>query len=365
MITKLYIDNFRCFSNFELELDRFHLFLGANGSGKSSVFDVLSQVRGLLSGQSIRECGLLGERTAWDDRPTQDVAVEMREGDDPFRYELRVKNDREKNRRWIVRERLCWRDEEIYLCEEGAVHLHRSREGKSAEIVEFPFDSSRSFIPTPVEGPGFEPLSRFRLAVRNWVTVKLVPSTMGDPSIEEAADLEADGENFSSWYRYLTQAHPEVTTPLVASLQEVIPGLEHLLFQPSGDVMLLQARFSGMRRPLWFHQLSDGQRALIALYTILHAVPSLGYSLFIDEPDNYVTLREIQPWLLKLDDLCREHGRQAILISHHPEIINLLVKDDGIWFTRPDNEHVIARRDYPMVDGLTAAETMARGWDDE
>jgi len=37
MIKKLYIDNFRCLGNFELDLNSNQLWLGDNGTGKSSV----------------------------------------------------------------------------------------------------------------------------------------------------------------------------------------------------------------------------------------------------------------------------------------------------------------------------------------
>jgi predicted ATPase len=188
---------------------------------------------------------------------------------------------------------------------------------------------------------------------------------MESVSQEESPGLDPDGRNFSSWYRYLAQAHPEVTSAALHALRDVIPGIQHLRFETMGESKRLEVSFEHIDRPLPFSQLSDGQRALIALYSLLHSIPSLGYSLFIDEPDNYVCLREIQPWLLKLEDLCTEQDRQAILISHHPEIINPLARDHGIWLSRPNNGPVRARKDYPVVDGLTAAETMARGWDDE
>ena len=38
MLTRIYIDNFRCFVNFEYRPERKQLLLGANGSGKSSLF---------------------------------------------------------------------------------------------------------------------------------------------------------------------------------------------------------------------------------------------------------------------------------------------------------------------------------------
>ena len=41
MLQRIYADNFRCLSNFELDLDEANIFLGANGTGKTSVLHIL------------------------------------------------------------------------------------------------------------------------------------------------------------------------------------------------------------------------------------------------------------------------------------------------------------------------------------
>ena len=48
MIQRFYADNFRCLVNFELKLDELNVFLGSNGTGKSSVFDVLLKIQSLV-----------------------------------------------------------------------------------------------------------------------------------------------------------------------------------------------------------------------------------------------------------------------------------------------------------------------------
>ena len=37
-----------------------------------------------------------------------------------------------------------------------------------------------------------------------------------------------------------------------------------------------------------------------------------------DEPDNFIALQEIQPWLVSLCQAVEDHGSQALIISHHP-----------------------------------------------
>ena len=45
MITRIYIDNYKCFVNFEYQPGHLQLLMGSNGTGKSAVFDVLETLR--------------------------------------------------------------------------------------------------------------------------------------------------------------------------------------------------------------------------------------------------------------------------------------------------------------------------------
>lgn len=101
------------------------------------------------------------------------------------------------------------------------------------------------------------------------------------------------------------------------------------------------------------------------LYTLVFGLKGSGLSLFLDEPDNFVALREIQPWLSNLSDECGEGFEQAVLISHHPEIINYLGGSSGRFFSRDRNGPVRVHEVAPQItDGLNLAETIARGWDE-
>lgn len=70
MINHIYIDNFKCFTNFTIKLDSFGLLLGENGTGKSTVFDVLARVRDFLChGAEAKIVFPASSLTAWDGRP--------------------------------------------------------------------------------------------------------------------------------------------------------------------------------------------------------------------------------------------------------------------------------------------------------
>ena len=110
-------------------------------------------------------------------------------------------------------------------------------------------------------------------------------------------------------------------------------------------------------------ELSEGQRCLVALYMILHFLIAKGKTVFLDEPDNFISLREIQPWLLAAEDAVEESKGQLILISHHPEILNYWAREYGLLFSREENGHVRTKTYREVADtGLDPAETIARGW---
>jgi len=128
----------------------------------------------------------------------------------------------------------------------------------------------------------------------------------------------------------------------------------------------LQLRFEGTKgrnaTTVFFDQLSDGEKALIGLYMVRAALATgAARSVLIDEPDNYVGLPELQPWVLSLRELLDDY-HQAILISHHPEILSSAGEEFGRYLWR-DN-HTSPTRIGPLKApaSLTPGEAVARGW---
>lgn len=81
---------------------------------------------------------------------------------------------------------------------------------------------------------------------------------------------------------------------------------------------------------------------LAVLHAAVCGLAHEGAVLCFDEPDNFVSLTEIQPWLQFLRDAVAEQGAQALVISHHPEVIDYMAVDDVWRFERPAGP-VIAR----------------------
>lgn len=151
------------------------------------------------------------------------------------------------------------------------------------------------------------------------------------------------------------------------SLREVWPDFRSFRLLDAGlNSKLLQLRFDNASQPeagaYLFGQLSDGEKALVGLYMVRAAVATgRAQTVLIDEPDNYVGLPELQPWVMSLRELMDE-DHQALLISHHPEIINGTGSNLNLYLWR-DN-HAAPTRIGPLLvpGGMTAAEAITRGW---
>ena len=96
-----------------------------------------------------------------------------------------------------------------------------------------------------------------------------------------------------------------------------------------------------------------------------HLAAGQGYTLFLDEPDNYVALPEIQPWLRELEDACGKSVPQAVISSHHPELIDYLGWENSHMLQREKSGVVTVRQPEatPAEPGLKRSELIARGWD--
>ena len=194
------------------------------------------------------------------------------------------------------------------------------------------------------------------------------PGQMEELADSEEREPDSELNNLAGWYRYLLQTYPEENVTFLASLTECMDGFKALKVSSEEDgVRKLRAEFLAPKQDKVAYaiaELSPGQRYLIALYMILHFLINRGDTVFVDEPDNFISLREIQPWLLAAEEAVEEHRGQLILISHHPETLNQWAIEYGLRFFREENGHVRTEHFKPAHGGkLQPSELIARGWE--
>lgn len=369
MIKEIYIDNFKCLTNFRIQPGEFQLWLGDNGSGKSTVFAALRNIQFLLSGKHVEDIFNIADLTVWDKRTKQTFGVSIVLGDDEYDYQLAIEYSKQEGKVRIVQEELKWNASTFFNFDGKDAHLYRINRttGEPEKGASFAADWSRSIISSIAEREDNWPLHRFRENVANWLLISPLPHIVKHEAESETRKLSFRAENFAEWYRNILQEHPNISYQTREYLKDVLPGFEQMSLKEVGQSRRLRVTFriSGKDLEFDFLKLSDGQRQLVMLYTFMEALRIGVFStIFIDEPDNFVSLREIKPWINNLQEICEEADRQAIMISHHPEIINEMARGKELWFSRPEGSHVIAKP-MPTLAELKPAEILVRGWENE
>lgn len=367
MLKRFYADNFRCLTNFELNLEEVNVFLGANGTGKTSVFAVLRKIQDLVArGGRIDEVFPARDLAIGQRRKEQNFELDVGVGEHTYRYGLTVDHDPGRNRMRIIKETLEHDGRAIFEFENGHAQLYHDDYTAGPS---YPFDWTLSGIATLNERLDNKTLTRFKKELGSYVIVGVCPPMLNAETRTEDEFLDPLMENFVSWYRHYSQENMGSIGTLFDALRDSLPSFHSIRLSESGEnSRALKAVFrntSDKRVEYGLDQLSDGQRALIALYSLILLTDDRRVSLFIDEPDNYVALREIQPWLAEAAGRCGESLEQITVISHHPVTIDYLAGAHGRWFFRNGDGPARVGEEPSAPDGVTLSDTIARGWEDE
>jgi len=96
MLKRIYIDNFRCLVNFEMKFeDNVSLFLGANGSGKTTVFEVLRKLRKFIIGDGeakVLQVFPKTDLTRWETRLIQKFELDLEGNGGVYKYSLEIEH---------------------------------------------------------------------------------------------------------------------------------------------------------------------------------------------------------------------------------------------------------------------------------
>ena len=365
MLTRFYADNFRCLINFELKLEETNVLLGSNGTGKTSVLEVLRKIQELVArGSRIDEVFPARELTWGENRNQQHFEIDVNVDGHTYRYGLTLEHDPDRRRVRISNETLEHDGTPIFEFDNGHAQLYRD---DYTEGPGYPFDWTLSGIGMLHERPDIRKLTQFKKELGNYIIVGSCPPLFRSETRTEDEYLDPLMENFVGWYRHYSQENMGSVGTLFDELRAALPGFDSIRLKESGESSrALKAVFR--RAPnktvdYGLDQLSDGQRALIALYSLLVLTDDRRVSLFIDEPDNYLALREIQPWLADAVARCGESLEQVTVVSHHPVTIDYLAGAHGRWFFRNGDGPVRVGEEPEATDGLRLSDTVARGWE--
>ncbi len=320
-------------------------------------------------GEDVSKAISCKSRTRWANKETQRFELEFSVPLGTYIYTLWIRNDSSQDKIRIEKEKLQVGELTIFEISGGSAHFYSDTNGNPhvSSLISDKYSIFTNPRSLDILRDQFLAESYFR----DIICARITPAIILAESRDSVSKASINMSDFASWYSHLLQEKPEIISELLASLKAVLPGFQSLAMPGIEDFRQLKVKMQMLAEQgktvsdFLFTELSDGQKMLVVLYTLLHNLNDQSI-LCIDEPDNYISLQEIEPWLHALEDKVDDTGAQCLIISHHPELIDRLAVDCGIYFYRENNGPVRTKRfENTLKDNLSASELVARGWENE
>ncbi len=336
-IEEISISNYRTFRDVKLtNLPNLCVLVGANGTGKSTLFDVFSFLKDALNlnvTKALAKRGGFHEVVSRGEKGPIKLEVKFREtGGRLATYSLEI--TAEGNRGIIEREILKFRRGQhgqpwrFLDFSRGSGKAITNEEDYGTEHTEA--KREEQFLDSPdilaLKGLGqfqrFRVVSDFRRLIENWHIMDFHIAE-ARPSQEEgiAEHLSPRGDNLPLAAQYLHDNYPGVFATVLRKMARRVPGIKGVEAEPTVDGRLvLRFQDGAFKDPFVARYVSDGTIKMFAYLVLLHD-PSPFPLLAVEEPEN-----QLYPDLLReLAEEFREYaekGGQVFVSSHSPEFLN-------------------------------------------
>ena len=375
-IESLRVRNYRTLRDIELkEIRSLSVFLGANGSGKSTIFDVFA---------FLFECFTDGLRRAWDKRG-RFKELRSRGCDGPIEFELKYREkpeapiityylsiDEDRDGPLVDTEWLQWRPSS-HGKHIRFLNFHRGigsivpgeKPDKTDKSIDEQLDKP-SVLAVNVFGQSaqYPRLSTLRRFIIDWhLSYLSADATRGVTESTPQERLSETGDNLPSVIQYLQERYPERLEKILSVLSDRVPRLEKVETQRTVDGNLrLQIKDAPFEQPILAKFTSDGTLKLLSYLTLFHD-PQPPQLIGIEEPENY-----LHPRLLTgLIGECLEVSMmsQFIITTHSPHLVNELSPEEVWVLYRDEQGFTVCKRASEMLginEFMEAGATLGKLW---
>jgi len=362
LITRLYANNYRCLVAFEGQFDALTVLCGANGAGKSSIFDAVRVLRDLALGDITTEQAVrYDDHTSWLDSNVTEFELHLDVQGRAFSYQVHIEQVSPTLAPRITKENAVCENKTLFERDLDGVRFDKASGLKTG----FPLDWRKAALGSIQPANDRRDIETLQEALGKILILRPNPLGIEAESKDERSRPSLDLANLTSWFRSLSQEQ-EWTDLLREGLRDVWSDFKSFRLVNTGlQAKELQLRFDSSGRSgdltLTMDQLSDGEKMLIGLHMMRTALATGAVNtLLVDEPDNFIGLPELQPWILSLMELTG--GAQAMVISHSAEILNASAEQFGRYLWRDNHTSLTRIGPLRTPEGLSVGEAIARGW---
>lgn len=374
-IASIKIKNYRLFEHLEIkDLPAFCVIIGANGTGKSTLFDIFGFLRDALKNNIRQALQIRGgfNEVVTRGKEKEDIEIELKfrmkilETERLVTYLLIVGQD--QNRPVIKREILRYKRGEYgspfhfldFQNGKGYAIINEENFEQTDEELEREEQQLQSRDILAIKGLGqfqrFKAASAFRALIENWhVSDFHISEARGSKDALYAEHLSPTGDNMAVVAQYIYQNHPDVFQTVLDKMKARVPGISQVEAKETEDGrLILRFQDQAFKDPFIDRYVSDGTMKMFA-YLILLFDPNPHPLLCVEEPEN-----QLYPSLLR--ELAEEfasyahRGGQVFVSTHSPDFLDAVPLESIFWLTKVQGITQISRAsDSEMLTNLVAA----------
>tara|TARA_B110000037_G_scaffold216633_1_gene276120 strand:+ start:358 stop:1551 length:1194 start_codon:yes stop_codon:yes gene_type:complete len=370
-ITQIRLKNFRAFKDVLMrDIPRFAILVGANGTGKSTLFTVFEFLREAMTSNVNTALTKIGGGRGFEEvrsrNSTGPIEIELKFREGPGKplvtYYLAIDLNPKTNRPFVAQEILQyrrasrgkpWRYLNFSKGEGDAVtneidkitdesDLQRSHQKlKSDDILA---------IKGLAQFEQFPAIVALGTLIERWhISDFHISRARPEQEAGYAEHLSREGENLSLVIEYLHNQHTDIFNKIIEKLKERIPGICDVQSKQTEEGrILLKFQDGSFEDPFLARYVSDGTIKMLAYLTLLYD-PEPHPLLCVEEPEN-----QLYPTLL--EELAEEfraysrRGGQVFVSTHSPDLLNAAELQDVFWLQKTDGYTSILRAsDDPQI----------------
>jgi len=370
-IESIRLKNYKTFENLELtKLPNLVIFVGANGVGKTTLFDVFGFLSDALK-NNVRQA--LAKRGGFKEVLTRGkkgpIEIELQ-----FRLDIakvnrlityRLEIAEEQGKPLIIREILRYKRGRYgspyhfldFLRGEG--YAITNEEDFSKKDEELDRESQRLGAPDilAIKGLGqferFKAANAFREFIENWhVSDFHISDSRGSREAGYAEHLSQTGDNLPLVAQFMFENHTDIFQSVLDKMKQRVPGIQKITAESTVDGrIVLRFKDGSFQDPFISNYVSDGTIKMFAYLMLLYD-PNPHPLLCIEEPEN-----QLYPSLLyELVEefrLYTKNGGQVFVSSHSPDLLNAAAIEEVFWFVKKNGYASINRTiDSPEIVSL-------------
>ena len=375
-IESLAVENFRLFKNTKIQhIPRLCVTVGANGTGKSTLFDIFSFLKDSLAGNISKALAKRGGYNEVVSRGSKGKSIKLKlqfrmliaKHERLVTYVLEIGLDKEQ-RAVILREILRYKRGEygkpFHFLDFVKGNGHAITNEEDFSIPEEELAREEQTLDAPdilaIKGLGqfgrFKAASALRLMIENWQISDFHVSD-ARPSQEDglAEHLSTRGENLSLVANYLHEQHPKQFAEVLQAMKRRVPGVSKVEAKSTEDGRLvLRFQDGSFADPFNARHVSDGTIKMFA-YLVLLYDPKPFPLLAVEEPENQL-YPELLPELAEEFRSYAKRGGQVFISTHSPDFLNALNLDEIYCLKKEGGFTVVTKAsDSPNLCALVDA----------